>query len=157
MAIVDALTLDVVEPQVAVEYPDDPHVKWHRRVLLVDLGQGRHIASSSDLELATIILNDHRVVSLLRCSKFPDRIVDDVYVFDAMTLEQLERLRLEARAMARVPGASSTSMAPPADGSRWVYADTGHPSFGKEVDFDIVADPSSVLDEGVVWACGSRR
>ena len=102
MAIVDALTLDVVEPQVAVEYPDDPHVKWHQRLLLVDLGQGRHGASSPDLELATINLNDHRVVSLLRCSKFPDRIVDDAYIFDTMSLEQLERLRLEAWAMADI-------------------------------------------------------
>lgn len=50
--------------------------------------------------------------------------------------------------MARVLGASSTSMAPPAEGPRWVYADTGHPSFGKEVDFDIVADPSRFWTRG---------
>ena len=149
--------LDVVEPQVAVEYLDDPHVTRHQYMLVVDLGQGRHIAPSPDLEVFAIISNDHRVVGLLRCSKFRDRIVNDVYVPDTMTLEQLERPRLEVQVLAGVLEVSSVSMAPPPVGSRWVSADTGHRSLGKEVDFDLVADPtrwSSGLadrDGGVTW------
>ena len=135
--LVDTLMLDVVEPQVAVEYLDDPHVTRHQYMLVVDLGQGRHIAPSPDLEVFAIISNDHRVVGLLRCSKFRDRIVNDVYVPDTMTLEQLERPRLEVQVLAGVLEVSSMSMAPPPVGSRWVSADTGHQSPGKEVDFDL--------------------
>ena len=112
MAVPKVLTLDIPEAQVAVEFPNDLHVRFHHRVLLVDLGQGKHVAVTPDEEVESLDLNAHRIVSLLRSAPFPTRIENDVYTFDPISADTLERLRLEARTMARVLGASASSCLP---------------------------------------------
>ena len=142
MAGAELLTQDVSESQVAVEFPDDPRVRWHQRVLMADLGGGRHIAASPDLELSKIDLNNFTVKSLLRAAPFPSSILNDVYIFDPISAVDLDRLRVESRAMARVLGASVSAVAASPEGSRWSHADPGVVNFGQEVGLDIVGDPT---------------
>ncbi len=148
MAVPKVLTLDIPEAQVAVEFPNDPQVRFHHRVLLVDLGQGKHVAVTPDEEVESLDLNSHRIVSLLRSAPFPTRIENDVYTFDPISAGTLERLRLEARTMARVLGASATSVQPSADSCRWVVADPGHPKFGTELELAVAADPNRFQHKG---------
>lgn len=55
------LTLDISDPQVLLNFPEDPNgVTEHHRVLLCRLGPGRWIASSPDFDLEVLDLNNRR-------------------------------------------------------------------------------------------------
>ena len=143
----EARSLDISEPQVALEFADDP-VRYHHRLLLVPLGGGRHIAVSPDWDLDTVDLNVQRVTNLNRNAPFPARIADQIYTFDPVSADEMERVRLEARGLARLLGASVTALVASVESCRWIAADPGHASFGTEVSVELASDPSRFLARG---------
>ena len=102
--------LDIPEPQVAVDFPDDQFFTWHVRVLVTQLGDGgRWVAFSPDLEPEVIDLADHRVVPLVRGAAFPQRIRGDVYYRVNITEDDLTNTVQECRALAAVLGVTGPS------------------------------------------------
>eukprot|EP00959_Pyramimonas_sp_CCMP1952_P037570 786857-Pyramimonas_sp.AAC.1 len=78
------VTLDLPEPLVLVDYPDDAAgLRWHHRLLLVQTPTaGVWIASTPDYSVQRLDLNAHRVVALGRNCAFPAAQWNESYVFD---------------------------------------------------------------------------
>ena len=136
--------LDVVEQQVALDFPEDALYFWHSRILLRRLGDGsRWIGVSPDLELEVVDLSDHRVVPYVRAAPLPGRVAEGVYHFDAadVTEDVLQRLHQEAIALAHVLGATVAV----AGQAEWYFADTASEKFGEKVEVATLHGASAVL------------
>ena len=160
--------LDIPEPQVAVDFPDDQFFTWHVRVLVTQLGDGgRWVAFSPDLEPEVIDLADHRVVPLVRDAVFPQRIRGDVYYRVNITEDDLTNTVQECRALAAVLGVTGPSR-PTTLVADWVYADPAFDRFGEVVDSSLTMNPATMLsrdsvalvrvgaDDGVEWTTAER-
>lgn len=145
-------TLDLVEPQVLVHYPNDPNFTEHPRVLLVKVSAGRWIAASPDHELALVDLNTTRHIVLRRNADFPAHIAQDCYVFDPITKRELEELRQEAKVMAMVLNDDDMEELPT---KVWVFSDTGSDNLGREVTADVLAQAITLSHRGLVEFNGS--
>ena len=69
-----AETLDTDLIQVCIDFPDDPNIRWHHRILLFELGPGRWVVSSPDFGIEVVDLANHRVVPLNRATRWPERV-----------------------------------------------------------------------------------
>ena len=142
--------LDIPEPQVAVDFPDDQFFTWHVRVLVTQLGDGgRWVAFSPDLEPEVIDLADHRVVPLVRDAVFPQRIRGDVYYRVNITEDDLTNTVQECRALAAVLGVTGPSR-PTTLVADWVYADPAFDRFGEVVDSSLTMIPATMLSRDSV-------
>ena len=142
-----ARTLDIPEAQVCVDYFDGPEFSWHHRVLVVaGPSAGDWVGFSPDLEVQVIKLSEHRVVALQRAVPFPARARGEVYACGAVSDAELERVRLEARALARVLGYPGVPAAVAGGGiPRWLVADPASDKCGEEVDLAIVGDVTKLV------------
>ena len=145
-------TLDCDERQVLVDYPNDPNLQWHHRLLLVPLGGGRWICSTPDLAIQPINLNDHRVIILQRNAAFPADRAAQTYAFDPADVDAatLARLRADAQALAQVLGdGPPAGAAGPAPGAVvWRISDTSSSLFGDEVPAVAVANNAVFVHRG---------
>lgn len=152
-AVADDLTLDVVEPQVLLNYPADPNgFTEHHRLLLARLGPGRWIAASPDHELSVVDLNTHRHRILTRRSAFPADVANVVYAFDPLSKVELEGLKRQARAMTVVLGEEDVDEI---EELVWVYADADSELLGKPVPVDKMQGAVTLGSRGLVDADGS--
>lgn len=133
-------SLDVPERQVAIDFFDDPHFRWHVRLLMINCGGGKWIWATPDLEVQYGDLTAHRIVAIPRDSPFPTRLHGELYAFDPLADVQLEQIRSEAVALAEVLGVKVQAGTSAGAGPRWVVADPAHESFGTPVDLAIVGD-----------------
>ena len=144
-----ARSLDIPERQIAIDHWDDePGFYWHHRVLLIGAGSGKWIWATPDLEVQFHDLSTHQVVPIPRNSMFPERVTGHLYAFDALTREELDTLRREARALAEVVGVQVP--APPAGVvvPRWVVADPAHERFGRPVAEEITGMDDRFINRG---------
>ena len=149
MAAAAAVSWDIPEQQVFVEF-DDPGHSWHLRVLLLPYGApGIWLSCSSDYLVEVINLGDFAVVPVARNSPLPARVLGDYYLSGPLNPAALEQARAESRALAAVLGvpAAVGVGAPDAD---WLFADTAHEKFGKPVDAHLLAAPGALLSRGAV-------
>lgn len=134
-------TLDVAEPQIIVEYPDDPSgCYWHHRILVEKLSPGVWLAITPDGELQQHDLNEESYKVLERNSMYP--AAQRPYVYGCRPLPRAQFLALKRRAtiQAQVVGADAEDEATT---EHWVVAEVGHPKFGEVV-------PESELDDSVL-------
>ena len=140
-------TLDLVEPQVLINYPHDPNFTEHHRLLLVKVSAGRWIAASPDHELALVDLNTARHIVLRRNSDFPPHVAQDCYVFDPITKRELEELRQEAKIMAMVLNDDDMDELP---AKVWVFSDPASENLGREVSAEVMAQAITLSHRGLV-------
>ena len=131
----DARTCDVAENQVCINFDDDPHFRWHHRLLLVPgLAAGEWIAATPDGEISLLRLSGHLVVALTRNAPFPQRVRGNVYAFGPLDEDALDHLRTEARNLARVLGVEAPAGPPGARVARWIISDPAVEGFGEEIE-----------------------
>ena len=142
------VTLDLPEPQVLIDFPDDAHgLRWHARVLLIQTPvAGVWIASTPDYSVQRLDLNAHRVLALGRNCAFPAAQWADSYIFDNPVPDaDLTRVRQQAASLALVLGQVAAAGPGAGGAGAWRIADPSARSFGDEVPSQIVADPASFM------------
>ncbi|CAK0884216.1 unnamed protein product [Prorocentrum cordatum] len=131
------LTLDLAEPQVLIDFPDDAAgLRWHHRLLLIQTPTpGVWIASTPDYSVQRLDLNVHRVVALARNGPFPAAQWHESYVFDnPIPAVDLARIRQQAGSLALVLGqVGPAPAAPPGAAGVWRVADPSHRAFGDDI------------------------
>ena len=146
-----ARSLDIPERQIAIDHWDDEQgFFWHHRVLLVGAGNGKWIWATPDLEVQFHDLSTHQVVPIPRNSAFPERVTGHLYAFDALTREELDMLRREARALAEVVGVQVPAPPPGVVVPRWVVADPAHERFGRPVAEEITGMDDRFISRGAL-------
>ena len=139
---------DIAERLVLIDFWNDP-IPWHMRLLLQGTGApGVWIASSPDMEVARVDLNEHRVVLLQGGSPIPpDYAGNYSYCFDSpIDAVELARVRAEGREMVTLLGLSTATATP--DGSTWRVADPADDSFGDAVPAEALGTPAVFRPEG---------
>jgi len=147
-------TLDVVEPQVLIDFWDDAAgYYWHHRLLLRKGSDSRWIVATPDLEVQHEDLGTHRVIPLARDAKFPADKASATYAFDSnISAPELAQLRADADALAEVLGFAAVAANPGAvkNDSHWRVADPAKEAFGEVVPDAALGDPAaSVLKDDV--------
>jgi hypothetical protein len=139
------LALDIIETQVLLEYPDDPNVTWHARILLASLGgPGLWVVATPTWSVQTADLNAQRIVVLTRGAGIPLEYVDDCFIFNHPHDEQdIRRARAAATALAVVLGVAPVGL-PFADGS-WHISDTAHAGFGDSLPASMAAPGDDLI------------
>ena len=146
------VALDIPEQQVAIDFFDDGVYEWHARVLMVAGEAGHWVVLTPDLELEYVQISQHRVVPIMRGSEFPARVRGQLYYFDPIPADALDRLRTEARALASavgivvVAGPGAAEGAPP----RWIVSDPSHKRFGSEIETRTVMNPQRFVQRDAV-------
>ena len=134
--------LDITQPQVMVDFPDDANFEWHHRVLLISLGGFRWICSTPTLSVQLVDLSNHRVIVLRRASAFPPARAHDSFVFDPadVTPAVLADLVSQAEEMAVVYGGVPQPQAAASD-VVWRIGNASHFSFGEAVPAAVLRSP----------------
>ena len=134
-------SLDVGNPQVAIDYPDDPHFRWHHRLLLNRVGDGtKWVVSTPDYNVEVLDLANHRVVTLPRGCQVPARVRGNIYMFRDLSEDQLLSLQQQGEALAVLIGGVAT--APSRGTAVWVVSNTGADQFGEQVDSAVTSNPA---------------
>jgi hypothetical protein len=142
-----ALTLDLPERQVLVDFFDDPNgLTWHQRMLLqATAAAGVWVSATPDHDVERIDLNRHRVLALGRNCAFPDGHRGQIYYFDPIADDDLRRLRQQGRDLLAVLGAPPAAAATDVAGGVWRVANTSSDSFGEEVPAQLLADAEQFI------------
>ena len=135
------VTLDSALPQILVGV-DDSEFYWHHRLLVVDLGSGKWIAVSPDLEPEVLDLTSKQLIPLKRNSPFPGRAQQNgTYVFDPPSADEWGQMLSDAEAFARIMGVTSPKVTVPSLGV-WRFSDTAADNF------DEIVDPALLTTDG---------
>ena len=127
--------LDIPELQVLLNFPRDPNLHWHHRVLLKRVSDANWLVVTPDGEIEYIDLSEFTYRVLVRAAAFPADLVNDAYVFDPVDAPTMDGYRREARLQAQVLGADDKGGA---EDVLWIYSDPNKPKFGEEVPAQLV-------------------
>ena len=131
-----------------VHFPGDPNgLNYHHRVLLHKISPGKWVTLTPDLDLEIHDLNVRRHVVLGRHSGFPDQYVDEAYVFEEISRNELERQKRLAKTVGSILDDGEIA---DVAASQWVVADPSSSRFGKSLPFELVGDISGIGSYGVV-------
>ena len=119
-------------------------------MLLVGAGNRKWIWATPDLEVQFHDLTTHQVVPIPRNSVFPERVRGHLYAFDALTREELDTLRREARALAEVVGVQVPALPAGVAVPRWVVADPSHERFGRPIAEKITGRDEHFINRGAM-------
>lgn len=153
-----ARVLDIQEPQVCVNYPNDPQFTWHHRVLLCRVNAGRWLALTPDHEITVHDLNTLPNIVLDRGGEFPPGIRNSTYAFDPIDTSALTVFKRRAKLQAAILGEAEDLEAQRA--LIWVFSDPSDSLFGTVLDSDAMEDPSrgtAINDVGVALHEGLVR
>ncbi|CAK0792428.1 unnamed protein product, partial [Prorocentrum cordatum] len=103
------------------------------------------LVNDDGLQVLVLDLSGDLVVALRRDSAFPQRVRGQVYAFGPTDPDDIEALRVAARALAVVMGVTTPTAAPGALLPRWIVSDPASPDFGKELDIHIAGNPKRLL------------
>ena len=121
--------MDVAEPQVIVEYPNDTDgYFWHHRVLLQRVAAGVWVCLTPDHELKRYDLNVHEHMILGRNTSFPAGQAPYVYAHDPLSRAALSSFQRQAKVMVGVLGGTDDVVE--VGESPWVMADPRIDLFG---------------------------
>ncbi|CAK0833505.1 unnamed protein product [Prorocentrum cordatum] len=156
------LTLDLEEPQVMIDFPDDAAgLRWHHRLRLIQTPSlGVWIASTPDYSVLRLDLNVHRVIALARNGPFPAAQWNESYIFDSpIPAADLARIRQQAGSLGVVLGQVGPAPAAPQGAARvWRVADLSHRAFGGEIPAQVLGDPAADITPGAAgdedYFCG---
>jgi hypothetical protein len=151
-------TLDIAEPQVLVNYPNDADgFVWHHRILLYRVKAGTWVTLTPTLELQTHNLLTTPHVVLARASRFPAAYADEVFCHDPLSKADLAHEKRRARTHAAILGEEDL------DGlgtAVWVISDIKDSKFGEVIPPEMVEDGAvftSLQERGVVeWDSAVR-
>lgn len=152
MAAAPARSLDIVEPQILVRYPDDRNYGWHMRLLIRRLRDAVWVWATPDGEIQTEDLSTLRLTALARDADPPAWALGDTYMFDAAPdPDELALWHAEAARMASVLGAEvAAAYKIVAARAHWLASDTGSELFGTQVPGDMMAKPAFGVVRGSV-------
>ena len=142
-------TPDTDLKQVAVEYVDDEDFQWHHRLLLERGSPGVWVCANPTMSVQQVDLIQLRVIPLSRHSPYPDALEGNLFHFEDLTVEDLDKLRREGSALASVLG----YVQPTAGGDQrgiWVVSDTAHSAFAMPVPEESLSDPDLAVLKGAV-------
>ena len=145
-----ALTLNIPERQLSVEFPED-HFPQHHRVLVVSLGQARWIVCTPTWSVEVMDFDGENITPLTRNARFPAHL-KPMFVFAVAeaTEERLTAMRAEAMALAEVLGVVGVLATGVGGGAVWVYADPAIEEFSTDVPLALVSDPNFSFIRGSV-------
>ena len=130
--------LDIQEPQVCVNFPDDPQFTWHHRILLCRINAGRWLTLTPDHEIIPHNLNVIPNVVLDRGGEFPPGIRNSTYAFDPIDASSLTVFKRRAKLQAAILGEAEGLEAQRA--LIWVFSDPTDALFGTVLDNDVMDD-----------------
>ena len=137
-------SLDIEEKQILIYFPED-QFRYHHRLLLYHLGDGRWVVLTPTGDLQVDDFARQHFMSLGRDSTMP---VEErpYFCFSPLSDEALARYRQAARDRAEILGVKvdKTQVGMPA-GVNWVFADTAHKLFNTEVAAGLLADPNNIF------------
>ena len=142
------LVPEVPERLILIDFWDDD-IPWHIRMVLQNTGApGVWIASSSDMGVARLDLNEHRILMLQGGAVVPpDYAGQYSYCFDSpIDPVELALIRAESREVLALLGLSTSSIAP--EGSTWRLADTVDPNLRDPVPAEALSQPAVFKPEG---------
>ena len=141
-----ATTLDVKEPQILLNVPDDPDgYPWHHRLLVLQIKGGRWVSLDPELTLQVVDLDSSEYVLLDRNSDFPPEKYADVFAFEPLPQSEVGGFRRRARTFLALHGDGDAD----ADQQIWVVADPRDEYFGTVVPEQAVTDSDYVVEGGV--------
>ena len=130
----DTLTLNLPERQVLVEFPRDPNMMWHHRLLLIRVRGSLWIVATPTREVEQVDLSQYRVLPVERHAHFP---LDGrpYFCFGQLSDLEVDQLRSRAGSLADVLGLepSGASLSTDASVGVWRFADPAHPWFGQAI------------------------
>ena len=129
------MSLDIKDKQILVRYDDDDYFTWHHRVLLHRVAGSLWIVLTPDLSVQRLDLAAESILPLARADKIPARALNDCYLFDSLSAQELSTAKSQAKQLADILGE------PEADDSDdvWVISDAQHARFGELVPEDILS------------------
>ena len=148
--------VDVSDPQVIIEYPDDDEgFYWHHRILIRRVAGPRWVGLTPDFDLENIDLStrNHKIVE--RGGAFPQAQRPYVYAFDPVSQARVDSFKRSAALMATVWGDSLDAVM--GERSIWLRADPSDPKFGEEVADELLTDAATGVNlesKGVVVLAG---
>jgi len=141
-------TLDVAESQVLIDFHNDANgFYWHHRVLLLSLGGPVWIIATPDKSIQRADLSDHRILVLGRNAAFPQDRIGQTYACDPgdFGADEMVRLRVEARSLAAVLGATPAGAAAAGGPVSWRISDQTSTLFGEEVPAAALSNPDAFV------------
>ena len=149
-----ALTLDLPDPQIIVNFPDDANgLFWHHRLLIHKVGGGRWVALTPDMEQEDINLGDMQYIVLERRREFPAPQAPYVYAFDDVTAADLR----QAKRLAVLRATLLDDEDPQEAGDfGWVIFDAQHARFGERLTAGEVQDATLARARGVAVLDGEE-
>lgn len=151
----DIMTLDIAEPQVIIEFPEDDNAfYWHHRVLLKRVNGPRWIGLTPDEELVITDLDEMRHIVLERHAEFPRAQRPYVYCFDEVSRAALDAHKRRAATMAALLGQEADIEI---EQMIWVFSETNRDDFGDTVaDYQWSESGVSLHNKGVVIIEGAE-
>ena len=141
-----ALTLDIPERQIMVNYPNDNFL-WHHRILILRLDGSRWLVITPTRDCHEEDFAGVLILPLGRASQFPAE-ERPYFCFSPLDDAALGQLRGRANQLADVLGAGPV---PPPQGpthAQWFFADTASRLFSTEVPHEAFANPHDVELKG---------
>ncbi|CAE8613579.1 unnamed protein product [Polarella glacialis] len=134
----DDFSLDLVEPQVLIEFPLDPDgFFWHHRILLKRIAGPTWLALTPDHNICRRNLETSHHMVLERASQFPAAQRPFVYAFDPIDRATLEGFKRIASTQAALLGDAGDVEV---QAYLWVVCDFTRPDYGNAVDYRLVND-----------------
>lgn len=141
-------TLKIAEKQALLLYEEDANgLYWHHRILFRRVRGSLWVVGTPDRAVFTDDIGEHAIRPLRADGVFPADVAGQIYCFDrdALTQEELNVMRAEARDVADLVGAEDQAAATGNDDEMWVVAEVDHADFGKELGLDELADNSRTV------------
>jgi hypothetical protein len=137
----DALTPDVTDRLILVNYEDDVRFPFHVRILWVSLGGSRWMVSTPTRDTFEEDFSGEYIIPLTRASQHPigNR---PIFSFGDITPLQYSEMRNTAFAMAQVLGHVPAVIDIPVGEASWVFADSSLASFGCVADAALISNPA---------------
>ena len=150
--------LDIQEPQVCVNFPNDLQFMWHHRILLCRINAGKWLTLTPDHEIVPHNLNIIPNIVLDRGGEFPPGIRNSTYAFDPIDASSLTVFKRQTKLQAAILGEAEGLETQRA--LIWVFSDPTDSLFGTILDNDVMDDPNrgaTINDNGVALHEGLVR
>ncbi|CAK0851640.1 unnamed protein product, partial [Prorocentrum cordatum] len=138
--------LDVPNPQVLIDFFDDPNAFfWHHRLLQTD-GKGMWTAVTPTGSVQVLNLGLHSALPVDRNEIIPPPYRDECFIFDPFTAAELAELVRRGRMLAAVHGIAPIGSTAP--DTVWRIADPARAAFASAAPEAAIADPACFVARG---------
>ena len=127
------MSLDIPEPQIALNFPLDANYAWHHRILLRRIEAAQWVVLTPDSNLEVEDLAQHAVLPLWRNSPLPQAIQGQTYMAGANIAQELDQHHRTAEQLVAILAPPGGAVAVAAAGAKWRIADTAAVDFAEVV------------------------